>query len=257
MPLNFVDRHKKVTFAGRNSYYKNNNKKRYKMAEQKKANEALNVEDALTQSEAFFIKNKKSIIGAIVAIIIIIAGIVMYKNLYSDPREEKAQAALFKGQEYFEADAYAQALNGDSIGYIGFTKIIDKYSGTKAGNLAKAYMGICYAKLGKYDEAIKALDSFSGNDQMVTPAMKGAMGNCYAQLGQLDKAATMLLKAANEADNNTLSPIFLLQAGEILVKQGQYNDAIEAYTTIKDKYFRSYQAMDIDKYIEQAKLLKK
>ena len=33
------------------------------MAEQKKTNEALNVEDALTQSEAFFIKNKKAIIG--------------------------------------------------------------------------------------------------------------------------------------------------------------------------------------------------
>lgn len=29
------------------------------MAEQKKTNEALNVEDALTQSEAFLIKNKK------------------------------------------------------------------------------------------------------------------------------------------------------------------------------------------------------
>jgi curved DNA-binding protein len=78
------------------------------MAEQKKTNEALNVEDALTQSEAFFIKNKKAIIGAVVAVIIIIAGVVMYKNLYADPREEKAQAALFKGQEYFEADAYAQ-----------------------------------------------------------------------------------------------------------------------------------------------------
>jgi hypothetical protein len=59
------------------------------------------------------------------------------------------------------------------------------------------------------------------------------------------------------ADNNSLSPIYLLQAGEILVKQGKYDDAIQAYTTIKDKYFRSYQAMDIDKYIEQAKLLKK
>ena len=80
------------------------------MAEQKKTNEALNVEDALTQSEAFFIKNKKAIIGTVVAVIIIIAGVVMYKNLYADPREEKAQAALFKGQEYFEADAYAQAL---------------------------------------------------------------------------------------------------------------------------------------------------
>lgn len=92
---------------------------------------------------------------------------------------------------------------------------------------------------------------------MVAPAMKGAMGNCYAQLGQLDKASSMLLKAADEADNSTLSPIYLKQAGEILVKQGKYDDAIKAYTSIKDKYFRSYQAMDIDKYIEQAKLLKK
>ena len=227
------------------------------MAEQKKTNEALNVEDALTQSEAFLIKNKKAIIGAILAIIIIIAGIVMYKNLYAEPREEKAQTALFKGQEYFEADAFAEALNGDSIGYVGFIKIADQYSGTDAANLAKAYAGLCYAHLGKFDEAVKALDSFDGNDQMVAPAMKGAMGNCYAQLGQLDKASSMLLKAADEADNTTLSPIYLKQAGEILVKQGKYDDAIKAYTSIKEKYFRSYQAMDIDKYIEQAKLLKK
>jgi len=227
------------------------------MAEQKKTNEALNVEEALTQSEAFLIQNKKAIIGAVVAIIVIIAGVVMYKNLYADPREEKAQAALFRGQEYFEADAYAEALNGDSIGFAGFAKIADEYSGTKAGNLAKAYMGICYAHLGKYEEAVKALDSFDGDDQMVAPAMLGAMGNCYAQLSQTDKAASLLLKAANEADNNSLSPIFLMQAGEILVKQGKYDEAIKAYTTIKDKYFRSYQAMDIDKYIEQAKLLKK
>lgn len=227
------------------------------MAEQKKANEALNVEEALTQSEAFLIKNKNAIIGAVVAVIIIVAGIVMYKNLYAEPREEKAQAALFKGQEYFEADAYEQALNGDSIGFVGFAKIADEYSGTKAGNLAKAYMGICYAHLGKYEEAVKALDSFSGKDQMVAPAMKGAIGNWYAQLGQLDKAAPMLVKAADEADNNSLSPIYLVQAGEIYVKQGKYDDAIKAYTKIKDKYFRSYQARDIDKYIEQAKLKKK
>lgn len=227
------------------------------MAEQKKTNEALNVEETLTQTEAFFMKNKKAIIGGVVAVIIIIAGIVMYKNLYAEPREEKAQAALFKGQEYFEAGAYEEALNGDSIGYAGFLKVADNFSGTKAANLANAYAGICYAQLGKYEEAIKALDSFDGDDQMVAPALKGAMGNCYAQIGQLDKAASLLLNAAEEADNNTLSPIFLQQAGEILVKQGKCDEAIKAYTTIKEKYFRSYQSMNIDKYIEQAKLLKK
>ena len=227
------------------------------MAEQKNQNEHLNVEDALTQSEAFLIKYKNAIIGGVVAVIIIVAGFIMYKNLYAEPREEKAQAALFKGQEYFEQDAFEQALNGDSIGYTGFLKVADEYSGTKAANLAKAYAGICYAQLGKYEEAVKMLDSFNGKDQMVAPAILGAAGNCYAQLGQLDKAASTLLSAADKADNNTLSPIFLIQAGEILVKQGKYDDAVNSYTKIKDKYFKSYQAMDIDKYIEQAKLMKK
>ena len=227
------------------------------MAEQKNQNEHLNVEDALTQSEAFLIKYKNAIIGGVVAVIIIVTGFIMYKNLYAEPREEKAQAALFKGQEYFEQDAFEQALNGDSIGYAGFLKVADDYSGTKAANLAKAYAGICYAQLGKYEDAVKMLDSFDGSDQMVAPAILGATGNCYAQLGQLDKAASTLLSAADKADNNTLSPIFLLQAGEILVKQGKYDDAVNAYTKIKDKYFQSYQAMDIDKYIEQAKLMKK
>ena len=227
------------------------------MAEQKNQNEHLNVEDALTQSEAFLIKYKNAIIGGVVAVIIIVAGFIMYKNLYAEPREEKAQAALFKGQEYFEQDAYEQALNGDSIGFVGFLKVADDFSGTKAANLAKAYAGICYAQLGKYEEAVKMLDSFNGKDQMVAPAILGAAGNCYAQLGQLDKAASTLMSAADKADNNTLSPIFLMQAGEILVKQGKYDDAVDAYTKIKDKYFQSYQAMYIDKYIEQAKLMKK
>ena len=227
------------------------------MAEQKNQNEHLNVEDALTQSEAFLIKYKNAIIGGVVAVIIIVAGFIMYKNLYAEPREEKAQAALFKGQEYFEQDAYEQALNGDSIGFVGLLKVADDFSGTKAANLAKAYAGICYAQLGKYEEAVKMLDSFNGKDQMVAPAILGAAGNCYAQLGQLDKAASTLMSAADKADNNTLSPIFLMQAGEILVKQGKYDDAVDAYTKIKDKYFQSYQAMDIDKYIEQAKLMKK
>ena len=227
------------------------------MAGQKHHNEQMNVEDALTQSEAFLIKNKKAIIGGVVAVIIIVAGVIMYKHLYAEPREEKAQAALFKGQELFEQDNFTQALNGDSIGFTGFLKVAEQFSGTKAANLAKAYAGLCYAQLGQYDEAIKYLTEFDGKDQMVGPTVLAAAGNCYAQKNELDKAVAALLKAADKADSNTLSPIYLLQAGEILIKQGKAEEAIKVYTQIKDKYFQSYQAMDIDKYIEQAKLLKK
>ena len=226
------------------------------MAEQKKTNEALNVEEALTKSEAFLLQNKKTIVGAILGVVIVVAAIVLYKNFYSEPREEKAQAALFKGQEYFEADQFEQALNGDSIGFAGFLKVADQFSGTAAANLATAYAGICYAQLGKFDEAIKQLDSFSADDQMVAPAMKAAMGNCYAKLGKLDKAADLLNAAAAQADNNSLSPIYLMQAAQIYESQGKTDQALKAYKTIKEKYFRSYQAMDIDKYIEKAELKK-
>lgn len=228
------------------------------MADLKNKNEhGLNVDEVLSESEAFIIKNKKAIIIGIAAIIIIVVGILAYKTFYIAPREEKAETIIFKGQDYFEQDAYELALNGDSLGYIGFIKISNEYSGTKSGNLAKAYAGICYAQLGKYDEAIKYLNDFKGDDQMVSPAMLGALGNCYAQLNQLDKATATLLDAATKADNNTLSPIYLLQAGQIFEKQAKYADAIDAYTKIKDKYFNSYQATDIDKYIERATALKK
>lgn len=59
------------------------------MAEQKNQNEHLNVEDALTQSEAFLIKYKNAIIGGVVAVIIIVAGIIMYKNLYAEHVKKK------------------------------------------------------------------------------------------------------------------------------------------------------------------------
>lgn len=226
------------------------------MAEEKKKTE-MNVEDALSQSEAFIMKNKTAIIGFIVAVIVIIAGVMLYKHYIAEPKEQKAAAALFKGEEYFGADEFEKALNGDSLGYAGFIKIANEYGSTKSGKLAKAYAGISYAQLGKYEEAIKYLNDFDGDDQMVGPAVIGTLGDCYAQLNQLDKATNAFLKAAEKADNNTLSPIYLKKAGVIFEKEGKYDDAIKAYTQIKDKYFNSYQAMDIDKYIDRAKALKK
>ena len=144
------------------------------------------------------------------------------------------------------------ALNGDSLGYEGFLKVADKFSGTDAGELANAYAGICYAQLGQYENAIQFLNKFSADDQLVSPALMATMGNCYIQMGQLDKGAATLVKAADKANSQALSPIYLIQAGQVYEKLGKNSEAISAYQTIKDKYFNSYQSMDIDKYIERA-----
>lgn len=224
------------------------------MTEQKHHHDPLNVDEALSTSEAFLIKYKNVLLGAVVALVVVVCGYLGYKHFISEPKEAKASEALFRGEQYFGAESYELALNGDSLGYAGFLKIADEYSGTAAGNLANAYIGICYAQLGKYEDAVKFLDKFDGKDQLVAPAILGTIGNCYAQMGQLDKAAATLIKAANRANSNSLSPIYLIQAGQIFEKQGKNAEAVEAYKQVKNKYANSYQAMDIDKYIERASL---
>ena len=213
----------------------------------------LNVEETLNKSEAFFLKYKKAIIYGVLAVIVVIAGVIVYNQYVSAPREDKASTALAKGQEYFQQDLYEKALNGDGAGYAGFVKVASDYSSTEAGNLANLYAGLCYAGLGKWNEAAKYLEEFdTKDDQMISPAAEGALGNAYAHLNQLDKAVTHLKNAAKNADNNSLSPTFLIQAGEILESQGKAAEALELYKQVKEKYVYSMQSQTIDKYIERA-----
>ena len=217
-----------------------------------------NVEN-LNKQEAFLLKYKKVITIAVVALIVIIAGIILYKNYVSTPRQEKASTALAKGQEYFANENYEMALKGDSLGFVGFAKIAKDYSSMAAGNLANLYAGLCQANLGKWEEAVKFLDAYSPeDDSMISPAAVAALGNAYAHVKQLDKAVANLKKAAKMADsqaadgaNNSLSPTFLIQAAEILESQNKKAEALSIYKDIKKKYVNSPVMQEIDKYIER------
>lgn len=214
----------------------------------------------ISKSEAFLLKNKKTILYAVIALIVIIAGVILYNNFVKAPREAKASTELAKGQTMFQNQQFAQALNGDSTGYAGFVKIASDYSSTPAGNLANLYAGLCYANLDKWEDAVKFLDKYSpANDEMVSPAAVAALGNAYAHVKQLDKAVDALKKAAKMADsqalentNNSLSPTFLIQAATILESQNKKAEALKIYQDIKKKYVNSAVASEIDKYIERA-----
>lgn len=227
-----------------------------------KTEQVLEATENINNREAFFMKYKKAILIAVAAIIVVIAGVFLYISQISGPREEKASTALSKGQTYFNNEMFEQAVNGDGAGFVGFAKLSDEYSGTKAGNLANLYAGLCYANLGKWAEAQKSLDAFSTeDDQMISPASQAALGDAYAHLNQLDKAVDAFKKAADMADskaeddaNNSLSPIFLIKAGEVLESQGKKDEALKIYQDIKKKYVNSMlvQSAEIDKYIERA-----
>lgn len=218
--------------------------------------------DVLTTSEAFITKNKKPIIIISTAIVAILVGVFCYKYFIGQPREEKASTALAMATQYFDQEIFDKALNGDGSTTTGFVRIASDYSGTDAANLANLYAGLCFANLNKWDKAVEYLDNYStSDDALVSPAALAALGNAYAHVNQLDKAVTYLKKAAKKADaeghngvNNSLSPVFMLQAAEIVESQGKADEALEMYKDIKEKYVASQlvQSQEIDKYIERA-----
>lgn len=227
----------------------------------KKDSGVLDVNETLNKREAFFVKYKKPVIAVVAAIIVIVAGLLIYEAFVAGPREEKASTAIAKGQEYFNMEQFDKALNGDGAGYVGFVKIASDFGGTDAANLANLYAGLSYANLGKWNEAVKYLEDYSpSDDAMVSPAAVAALGNAYAQTGNIDKAISTLKKAADMADsqaedgtNNSISPTFLIQAGELLESQGNKADALKLYQDIKSKYVNAsvVQSSEIDKYIER------
>ena len=230
------------------------------MSKKKNANtpdELQKVQSALGKSEAFIENNIKQLGIGVLIIAIIVAGTVLYRYKYVAPRELRAQEQIFKGEAYFAADSFQVALDGNGVDYIGFKSIIKQYGGTKTANLAKAYAGISYYKLGNYNMALDYLKGFDANDKLVAPAVIGLIGDCYVELGDVNKAILHFEKAAKKADNDIVSPIFLKKAAIAYESQGKYDKAIANYNLIKDKYYNSSEAFDIEKYIHRAELLRK
>ncbi len=212
------------------------------------------VEEALSKSEQFIEKHQKSLMIIIGAIIVIGLGIFAFQKLFLQPREKEAQGQMFMAQKYFEQDSLNKALNGDG-NYVGFLSIIDDYSMTKASNLAKYYAGIIYLKQGKYDEAITYLKKFKGKDELVAPMAIGGIADAYMELGQKDKALDYYLKAAEKRNNDMTTPLYLMRAAFVYEDLGKYDKAIELYEKIRKEYIKSFEARDIEKYIERAKAL--
>ena len=219
---------------------------------------AVQNEQTLNNQEQFFLKYRKQILIAVAAILLIIAGCLAYKTFVAEPRENKASTAMAKAQEMFAERDFQKALNGDKTNE-GFLSVIENYGGTDAANLDKGYAGLCYAQMGKWQEAVKYLEDFSPkSDAIISPAIVGALGNAYANTGKVDEAISTLKEAASMADsrsesvNNTISPTYLLQAARLLESQKKTDEALKIYKQIKEKYVNSAAAQDIDKYIERA-----
>ncbi|HVU57536.1 MAG TPA: tetratricopeptide repeat protein [Puia sp.] len=191
---------------------------------------------------------KQATYGLLV-IVLLIAGYFGYKNFISEPKELEANKAIFRAEEYFRMDSTKLALNGDNANP-GFLKVISRYSGTKAANLADFYAGACYLKLGDFNNAVKYLKEFSSPVKQLQIRAYGLLGDAYAEQNKKEEALEQYKKAGTYYDKDEVfSPEYLFRCGALYETMGRSQEAIAMYKIIKDKYPATPRGAEIDKYL--------
>ncbi len=209
------------------------------------------LETTLSKTELFIEENRKAImlvVGVLVAIVL--CGLAV-KSFIFEPRNEKAQAAIFKAQEYFENENFATALNGDGNN-VGFLDIIEDYGWTSTGNLAYYYAGISYLRTNDYENAIKYLKKYDGSDNVTTALAYGGIADASLELGLNEDAVKYYIKASKASKNDLTAPMYLFRAGQAAEIAGNFTQAVEVYKKLKTEYPMSLDARGIDRYIEKA-----
>lgn len=222
------------------------------MAKQINNEENLDVQETLSKSGQWIIKNQNMLMWCVCGILAVIVAIMLFNTYYLKPKSAEADNEIAKAVVYFAADDFEKALNGDEADCIGFEAIAQDYSITKPGKLAALYAGLCHYNLGNYDDAIHYLKKFNANDLNIAPAALMKTGDAYIALGETEKAIGYFQKAA-KSGNKLIAPIALKKAGFAQLEMGNKKAAHKSFASIKDNYPESQEAQDIDKYIELAK----
>lgn len=220
------------------------------MSEKKNVQSADSGEVIIAKAKDFWTRNSKVILSVGTVLLLLVAGFYVYRNFFQKPKELKATDAIFKAEEYYRLDSLNLALNGDGQN-LGFLKVIDRYGGTDAGNLAKYYAGVCYLKMDDNQNAIKYLEKFSTSAKQIQQRAYKLLGDAYGDMGKGKEALDYYKKAAHHFEEDEAASAEALFSAAYLAETvlKDQKEAIELYKELKEKFPRTQQGFDADKYL--------
>jgi tetratricopeptide (TPR) repeat protein len=205
--------------------------------------------EAVNKLDAFWKKNQKIITIVSLVVIVAIGGWWAYRQYVVKPNNEKAQAAIFKAEQYYRMDSFRLALNGDSVNK-GFLYIIKNYGSTKTGELASYYAGISYLKLEDFDNAIKYLKDYDTDSKPVQMVAWGSLADAYSSKGDRSKAIDLYKKAGRHfPEAEAASSEYLFRAGQLLELDNKKDQAVDIYKELKEKFPRTDKGGQADRFI--------
>jgi tetratricopeptide (TPR) repeat protein len=190
-------------------------------------------------------QNKVMVYG-VTAVVVAALGFIAYKYMYQMPREKEGLAAIYKTQELFDNDSFRLVAKDAP-------KLAEKYSGTKAGELAEYMSGVSFLYTGDYKKAIEFLEGVDFDDQVMQYQVVGLLGDAYIENKDVDAGLKQYLKAAKGADNEFSIVWWSRKAARVYEKKNDWESALEIYEKIKKDYPENEFSIEADKYIFRAK----
>ena len=191
--------------------------------------------ESLSQAESFIKKNNKKIIIAVVAIVAVVIGYLVFDAI-SDSKDKAGQEAYTMVEE-----------SGDLT---ELEKYLEEYDGHTV-EIAEFSAGIAAFEAKDYNKAIKYFSEYESEDELLAARALACIGDCYAHLGDIAKAYENYALAVAKADN-MLASEYAFRAGLAAEKLNKKDKALAMYKLIQNKYPSTPRAMGIDKYISRA-----
>lgn len=215
------------------------------------------LDQTASRTEEWVAKNQKLILGIVGVIALATIGYLLFNKFVAEPKQDKALNDIYQAQVYFN-EALTNTQNPDSLfnlalkggeGKLGLVNLADEYSGSKAGNIANYYAGMSYLHIKDFKNAEKYLLNYDAKDVTTKAIALGALGDAYSELNKVEEAINSYKKAAEVDENDFTTPKFLMKAAQLAYLNNKKAEAHAMFTTIKEKYETSREAVNIDALI--------
>ena len=212
------------------------------------------VAEAVSKTEQFFQKNGKSVVIALVVVVLLVVCGYLYKSLVIDSNEQKASEMIVEAQDRFagENPDFALALNGDENG-AGFLDVAEQYGSTAAGNIANHYAGICYLRLGDLENAEKYLAQYDAVDELAGEVVNaqnlGLRGDIAVEKGEYEAAVALYKKAVAASKNIYTAPLYLYKQILAYAALGNKAEAQKCFEALQSNYPMSAEVRDAEKVL--------
>jgi hypothetical protein len=197
--------------------------------------------ETFSRAQSFYDSNKNAVIGAAIAVLVIIGGSVGY-YYYSSAQENQAQQLMGQASQAYLQGNYQQALTGSEADFtVGFEQIINNYSMTDAANLARYYAAVSEFKIGNPQEALRYIQQYDIPEGIMGVGPLSFYGVVLTDLGNHTEAAEMFVQAAEWDQNESTTPYNYMEAAKAFHDAGNSAKAQEYANMIINDYSNSSQ----------------